>query len=347
MDNLTISKAAERFALLDHSPIGHFVLNRDFTVLFWNKCLEAWTGIPRGQIVGESISARFPHLAEEKYVSRIKSTFGGGPPTIFSSQLHKQIIPAPLPGGKLRFQYTVVTALPEPADNSYHALFSIQDVTSLTEAIDNNRVVLQKALAEMEERRKVEAELVKYTEELKRLNRALKERSIRDGLTGLFNHRYFYYVLRRDFLLSNRNREDLACLLLDLDHFKEINDNHGHPFGDKVLKNVAARIGRIVRETDVVSRYGGEEFAILLPGTDLAGALVAAEKIRSRIGNRPFGHDALDIRVTVSIGIATCKEHRPPKPEDLLAFADKALYAAKAGGRNCVVAYSPEGGKSN
>ncbi|HEY6871170.1 MAG TPA: diguanylate cyclase [Geobacteraceae bacterium] len=339
---MAIKKAAERFALLDHSPIGHFVLSSDFTVLFWNKCLEAWTGIPREEIAGENIVTRFPHLGGEKYASRIGSMFTGGPPTIFSSQLHRQIIPAPLPGGKFRFQYTVVTAVPGPDQKSFFALFSIQDVTSLTEAIENHRIAFRKAQEEMTERNRVEVKLVKYTEELQRLNKALKERSIRDGLTGLFNHRYFYYVLRRDFLLVKRSYSDLACLLLDLDHFKRINDTHGHQFGDTVLKKVAARIRSVVRETDLVSRYGGEEFAILLPDTDLAGAQMAAEKIRARIGNRPFPNGSLDTWITVSIGLATVNEHRPATPQDLLAFADKALYEAKAGGRNRVTVYSAE-----
>ena len=123
-------------------------------------------------------------------------------------------------------------------------MFAIQDVTSLTEAIENHRQALAQVMAEMEERRKAESELFTYAEELKRLNRILKERSIRDGLTGLHNHRYFYHVLHRDFLLSVRNETDLACLLLDLDHFKQVNDTHGHPCGDFILREIASLLRR-------------------------------------------------------------------------------------------------------
>jgi len=336
-----LTRAAHFFALLDHSPIGHFVVRQDFMVVFWNKCLETWTGIPRNEIVGKSIFTRFPHLGEAKYASRIKSMFAGGPPTIFSSQLHKHLIPAPLPGGKMRFQYSVVTSVPDPEQGEFLAIFSIQDVTSLTEAIENHQTALKKVVEEMEERKKVEAKLVKYTEELKRLNVILKERSIRDGLTGLYNHHYFYYFLRREFLLAGRNGTDLACLLLDLDNFKKLNDTYGHQLGDSVLKGVAAGIRKTVRETDVVSRYGGEEFAILLPGTDLAGARVLAEKIRARIENLAIPHCILTVPATVSIGVASRNEHAPAKPQELLAFADRALYRAKAAGRNCVIVYSP------
>ena len=342
--NSATEPTSERFALLDDSPIGHFVLESDFTVLFWNRCLEAWTGIPRERIVGESIIHHFPHLGGDKYANRIRSMFGGGPPTIFSSQLHKHLIPAALPGGKSRFQYTVVTAIPDFAGSGCYALFSIQDVTSLTEAIESNRISYEQAQAEMAERRKAEIKLVKYTQELKRLNKALKEQAIRDGLTGLFNQRHFYLTLRRDFLLSGRNGQPLSCLLLDLDYFKTINDLHGHQVGDKVLKIIAVRIRKSVRQTDVVSRYGGEEFAVLLPATNLAGALVIANKIRAAIERQPFTHNTLAIRITVSIGVSCTVSHMPPEPEDLLAYADKALYVAKAAGRNSVRSYSAENG---
>jgi diguanylate cyclase len=342
MERHPSDKASQCFALLDHSPIGHFVVRRDFTVIFWNRCLESWTGIHRNEILGQNVISRFPHLGEKKYASRIRSMFSGGPPTIFSSQLHKHLIPAPLPGGKFRFQYSVVTAVPESDGQGYYALFSIQDVTSLTEAIGDHQFALKKAAAEMEERKRVEAKLVKYTEELKRLNAVLKERSSRDGLTGLYNHRYFYYFLRREYLLSLRNSSPLACLLLDLDNFKKLNDTYGHQCGDTVLKTVAACMGKMVRETDVVSRYGGEEFAILLPATDLSGAMVIAERVRARVENLSFPNTPLTAPVTVSIGVSASHDHKPARPQDMLAFADSALYGAKAAGRNCVMAYSPD-----
>ena len=321
------------FALLDHVPSGHFILRHDYVVLYWNRSLEQWTGIHREQIVGTCIFDHYPHLAAPKYASRIEGIFNGGPPAVFSSQLHRHIIPAALPGGKMRFQYTVVTSITDRAGGSY-AMFAIQDVTSLTEAIENHRLALTQAMLEMEERRKAEAELVKNAAELQRLNRILKERSVRDGLTRLYNHRHFYKVLRRDFMLSVRNESDLCCLLLDIDHFKKVNDTYGHPCGDAILKDIANLIRRSLRKTDVAARYGGEEFVILLPQTNVNGASRLAEHIRALIESNLFHFGLSTIRLTVSIGIATRLSHRPEKPQELLATADRALYRAKDGGRN-------------
>jgi diguanylate cyclase (GGDEF)-like protein len=220
-------------------------------------------------------------------------------------------------------------------------MFAIQDVTSLTEAIENHRSALRQAMAEMEERKKAQAELLTHAEELKRLNHVLEERSTRDGLTGLYNHRHFQQVLHRDFLLAGRSGKDIACLLLDLDDFKQVNDTYGHPCGDFVLKEAAALLGRCVRETDVVARYGGEEFVVLLPDTNFEGARVVAEHARSAIEKELFRFESVALKVTVSIGLATRLSHRLSQPQELLAWADKALYRAKADGRNRLVFFPP------
>lgn len=332
--------SAGDFRILDHIPSGVFVLDHEFIIRYWNRCLEQWTLRSRADMVGTSLFASYPHLQVPRYINRIKDVFCGGAPTIFSSQLHKHFIPAPLPGGSFRVQYTVVTGLPAATKGDYLALFSIQDVTDLTAAIGSYNLAHQKLIVEMEERRKAEAELSRYAEELRRLNQTLNERSIRDGLTGAHNHRYFWQVLRRDFLLAQRHENDLSCLLVDLDFFKLVNDTHGHLFGDKVLKGVTRRIREKVRKTDLVSRYGGEEFTVLLPNTDLTGAAVIAENIRTGLERSRFRNGPDSVRVTVSIGIVSLKEHGPATPQQMLAFADTALYTCKHAGRNRVLAYS-------
>jgi diguanylate cyclase (GGDEF)-like protein len=258
---------------------------------------------------------------------------------VFSSQLHKHLIPAALPGGKFRIQYTVVTGLPTGKGNEFHALFSIQDVTSLSAAIDNYNLTHRELLTEMAERHRAETELQKTAAELKRLNQVLKDKSIRDGLTGLYNHRYFWQVMRRDFSLANRHGTGLSCLLIDLDYFKKINDTYGHLFGDTVLRGIGKKIQQHVRQTDVASRYGGEEFAVILPSTNLEGAMVIAETIRKTIEKTALRKGSETVRVTASIGVSSLKEHRADTPEKLLDFADTALYDAKNRGRNRIACY--------
>lgn len=129
-------------------------------------------------------------------------------------------------------------------------------------------------------------------------------------------------------------------MMLDLDLFKEVNDTCGHPFGDLVLKGTAEQILHEARGTDTVARYGGEEFAVLLPNTDLEGATSIAERIRARAQGYTHQDKDIAMRVTISIGVASNRTHSPERPEELLAFADRALYRAKRAGRNKVITYS-------
>lgn len=147
-----IEQAQGKFSLLDQIPLGAFVLDSEQTVLFWNCCLEEWTKISRHQILGSSIYEYFPHLNQPRYTSRLHQIFQGGPPTIFSSQLHQYVIPVSLPQGKYRIQHTTVTAVPALNEEEFYALFSIQDVTDLTFRVQEYKNLRDQALAVAEER---------------------------------------------------------------------------------------------------------------------------------------------------------------------------------------------------
>ena len=183
-------------------------------------------------------------------------------------------------------------------------------------------------------------EIAEKATELERVNRVLQEQAIKDELTGLYNYRYFNKVLQRDFAMAVRGKSDYGCMLIDLDHFKEVNDSHGHPFGDLVLRGVGRILLEECRDTDVVARYGGEEFMVLLPDTDLDGSKIIAERIRARLESHVHVEGEHKRRVTASIGVASFLAHAPQSPQDLLAYADKALYQAKAEQRNRVVVYT-------
>ncbi|RME34011.1 MAG: sensor domain-containing diguanylate cyclase [Gammaproteobacteria bacterium] len=159
-----------------------------------------------------------------------------------------------------------------------------------------------------------------------------------DALTGVNNRRFFDQRLPEEVARVARREEPLSCLFIDIDHFKRINDTHGHPAGDAVLREVAALIRAQLRASDVVARYGGEEFAALLPDTGMTRALEVAERIRGSVASAPVTTDAgEEVPVTVSIGLATLGGGREADPMDLVAEADQALYRAKAQGRNQVV----------
>lgn len=151
----------DRFDLLDQIPLGICVLQADYGVIFWNRCLEDWTKIARDRILGRSIGEFFPHLCQPLYVNRLNPIFQGGPPTIFSSQLHKHLIPAALANGQNRIQHTTVTAIPADASEGFYAMLSIQDVTDLTSHVHNYRHMRDRAVAD--------------TEEIKRSTAALRE----------------------------------------------------------------------------------------------------------------------------------------------------------------------------
>ncbi len=143
--------AQKRFGLLDRLPLGVFVLREDFVVLFWNSQLEDWTGISRNKIVGTNLAAHFPHFDEPKYANRIRRIFEGGPPTVLSAQLHKYIIPSPLPDGQFCNQHTTVISVPGLDSRGLYALFAIQDVTDLTRRIQDYRAMRDKALGEIQQ----------------------------------------------------------------------------------------------------------------------------------------------------------------------------------------------------
>ncbi|MCL5024468.1 MAG: diguanylate cyclase [Nitrospirae bacterium] len=165
----------------------------------------------------------------------------------------------------------------------------------------------------------------------------IERMAITDGLTGLFNHRNFQERLSGEFSRMERFSEPLSLLLIDIDFFKKVNDTSGHPAGDEVLRGVAGIIKETIRNIDVPARYGGEEFAAMLPGTNHEGALKMAERLRKRVRERKFSADGKEVRVTVSIGIAT-SPHDATNKEELIEKTDRALYHAKRNGRDrCVL----------
>lgn len=177
-------------------------------------------------------------------------------------------------------------------------------------------------------------ELNSSRDELKKRNEELQYLATRDSLTGCVNRRTFFELFDKQWNLAKRKTQPLTCLMVDLDHFKSVNDTHGHAVGDEVLRRAAQAIEESARDSDLVCRYGGEEFCIMAPQTGPADTLVLAERIRSAIESLEFPQ----LSVTASLGLSSiCWGANDP--EELLEQADKCLYVAKRGGRNQVVSW--------
>jgi two-component system, cell cycle response regulator len=187
-------------------------------------------------------------------------------------------------------------------------------------------------------------------DQLRSAKSQLEKLSVTDGLTGLYNHRHFEDRLREEFRRCQRYSDPVSLLMMDLDHFKDVNDRYGHPFGDRVLRETAELLKASVREPDICSRYGGEEFAIILPKTHLQGALAVSERIFKALRQKTYPvelppgekSDATPIRVTASAGLAFFPSKDVTTPELLVKFADEALYRAKREGRDTICLYQAQ-----
>ncbi len=178
--------------------------------------------------------------------------------------------------------------------------------------------------------------LLKQTEALKEAQTKLKEQANRDPLTHLYNRRYFSGISHKILAITKRTKEPLSLMMIDIDKFKRINDTYGHAIGDEVIKSLAKVLESKIRESDIVARFGGEEFVIILPNTDIDSTMIFAQNLREEIERTVLDTAVDKISFTVSIGLDTYNFEEDENIGDLLNRADKALYTAKAQGRNRV-----------
>ena len=174
-------------------------------------------------------------------------------------------------------------------------------------------------------------DLVRTAEKLEKL-------ATTDSMTGLYNRRHFLDLAQAEWSRFQRYHHPLSVLMIDIDHFKEVNDAHGHLVGDEVLKALVTRVQPCLRRQDLLTRHGGVEFCVVLPGADLAGAQALAERIRVGVCREPIDSNGVRIPITVSIGVAVMDKDVARSRSVLLETADRELYRAKGAGRNRVSA---------
>ncbi|MGF6721561.1 diguanylate cyclase (GGDEF)-like protein [Paraburkholderia sp. GAS41] len=300
--------------VVERVGFGIFVLDRDMKVLMWNRFMQDHSGLSAERVVGKSIFASFPELPRVWLTRKLESVFQLGS-FAFSSweqrpYLFKFDHDRPITGG-VDFMQQDCTFMPLTREREVVAVcVTISDVTHVS--------IVQR------EREEAVAKLQEYAD--------------RDGLTGIANRRFFESRLRDEYTRWQRYGGDMSVLLFDLDHFKKINDQFGHVVGDSVLREMAQRVAQVVRVQDTFGRFGGEEFALLLPCTPLEDAMQVAEKIRHTIGDVSVDVQGVSVPVTASVGGAAARVG-VPNYDVLINEADAALYSAKRQGRNRSVAF--------
>jgi diguanylate cyclase (GGDEF)-like protein len=190
------------------------------------------------------------------------------------------------------------------------------------------------------EQQQANAQLALQLQQIQDLQVRLQEQAIRDALTGLYNRRYLDETLPRELSRARREGYPLAVIMVDIDHFKKINDAHGHPAGDDVIRSLGSILRQGEREGDMACRYGGEEFVVVLPHMAIDAAAARAERWRQDVEAQRVEHAGVEMRFTISAGIAVFPAHTD-STEGLIECADLALYQSKSMGRNRITCFAP------
>jgi diguanylate cyclase (GGDEF)-like protein len=221
--------------------------------------------------------------------------------------------------------------------------FFVEDLESKNGTFVNGERVARHLLADGDKIQVGESTFIKFTlqDQLdSSFQRRLYEAALCDGLTKIFNRKYFLDRLRGELAFATRHAAPLSLVMFDVDHFKRINDQHGHLAGDRVLVALARAVERIIRHEDVFARWGGEEFAVICRGIDLVAAHAFAERVRRIVAAAAIEHEGVRLDVTISVGVAAIPDDPTLAEGDaLVRAADAALYRAKRDGRNRVVAH--------
>ena len=301
--------------IVDRINVGVFIVNEQLEIQFWNKFMASNSGLDANQVVGKPLFDSFPDLPQRWFAKKVSSVFMLKNFSFTSWEQRPYLFPfrhhRPVTGG-MEFMCQDLTLMPIKNEAG-----EVESVCIILFDVTDAAIYRTMHLA-----------AIKKLEMVSRV----------DGLTQLFNRSHWQSRLAEEFSRAGRYQSPLALIMFDLDHFKSINDTHGHLGGDAVLVQVAGVIKGALRDSDIAGRYGGEEFGIVLPNTSAEGAKVVAERLRSNIESTPVPFDKVHIPVTASLGIAEFRSDITDL-EVFIANADAALYEAKESGRNRVIIY--------
>lgn len=296
--------------LLGSIEVGLVVLDKDYRVLVWNQFMENHSGILPSVIRDKSLFEFFPEIDQEWFRVKAEPVFNLRSPAFIIWEQRPFL-----------FKFGTHRPITSASEHMFQNV-TLFPLASLSDQVEQMCIVVYDVTDEAMNKQGIEA-----------LNKKLEQMSRVDGLTGLFNRRFWDEQFQLEYKRVARSGKPASVIMLDIDHFKAVNDNYGHPAGDQVIKTLARIIRKSIRETDIAGRYGGEEFAILLPDTGARHARVVAERVRRLAESLTVQYEGMSINFTASLGIAefhpTFKDHGV-----WLEKADQALYKAKEGGRN-------------
>lgn len=303
--------------IVNQLPLGVLVVDEMQRICFWNDWLAGHTSINSKEAAGRTLTELFPGHNNPRFGFALEQVLKTKSPQIMSQALNRYLIPIYIPNlerhGISIMQQSVSLKYLADDDGRGYALVSIMDVTE--------NLIRSAALTEL-------AHKLQYDNN-------------RDHLTMLYNRRFMWEWLVQQIKQSNRYGYQIACLMLDIDHFKNINDQYGHEEGDAVLCGFARIVEEHLRRSDILVRYGGEEFVILMPQCDIEAAIAGAWRTIKGVRSAAIG-SLKPGQVTCSIGISIFDPGNPRTVEELLKEADKRLYDAKNSGRDRVVPESAE-----
>jgi len=290
---------------------GVLVLDAEFNVVVWNRFIQVHTDKVSDEILGKTIFHAFPELPERWLTRKFAAVLQLNTPTFCSWEQRHHLF-----------------ELPHTRPITTDSEFMAQNCTFLPIKVDSQQKYICILIEDVTDVCHYQGQLQKTLDELATMSRI-------DGLTQIYNRRHWQESLEQEYAKARRHDKKLSLIMLDLDYFKLLNDNYGHQCGDMVLTEVSALISALLRVEDIFGRYGGEEFAIVLPETNLSGATELAERICTKIAASSLHYNDELLEVTISLGVAQLSSNESSY-EELIAHADSALYQAKAQGRNQV-----------
>ncbi len=299
--------------IIDALNLGLVVLDRDLRMVLFNRWMAEQTRMEKESVLGRHILELFPELEQKGFAWKAENVFKLGNFSFFSQRLHRFLLAMPAPQFlQNRFthmqQNAVLAPLRGDGGEVGYLCLTIQDIT----------------------------DAVTFQDRLEQTTKRLEQMSQTDHLTQVANRRHLFDRLSQEMSRTCRIGQPLAVAILDLDHFKSVNDRYGHLCGDQVLVRVASLLKEHLRPYDLVGRYGGEEFCLVLPNTGNEEAAGLLNRLRQALDQTEIAHEDARLRVTFSAGVASTECQPHIIADQILSQADEALYRAKSGGRNRV-----------